>query len=202
MNKKIVLLLLIVFIVGWLSSTVYSSYFNNHEITKDKGISKINNENLEQIQNEHAENYKNIDAEKEFERLERLFADETVEKDKASPYDRIKQEHILVYNDEVIIKIKNPEWSIFTNTKSMDPVIDSTSNAIEIIPRSKNDIHVGDIAAYESKYKDGIVTHRVVEIGHDTLGWYAKLKGDNNDYIDPGKVRFGQIKRVVIAVIY
>jgi len=202
LNKKIVLLLLIVFSFGWLSNAVYSSYFNNHETDKESGINKINNGNLEQTQNKSAENKKSIDAEKEFEGLEKLFADETVEKDKASPYDRINQEQILVYNDEVVIKIQNPEWSIFTNTKSMDPVIDSTSNAIEIIPKNENDIHVGDIVAYESKYKEGIITHRVVEIGYDALGWYARLKGDNNDYIDPGKVRFNQIKRIIVAIIY
>ena len=46
----------------------------------------------------------------------------------------------------------NPEWSVFTDTNSMDPVIDSTSNAIEIIPKQAEDIHVGDIVAYQSKY--------------------------------------------------
>ena len=84
----------------------------------------------------------------------------------------------------------------------MDPVIDSTSKAIQIIPKSEREIHVGDIVSYQSKYKDGIVAHRVVEIGYDSLGWYARLKGDNNPYTDPGNVRFEQIKRVVVAVIY
>jgi len=63
-------------------------------------------------------------------------------------------------------------------------------------------ISVGDIVAYESKYKDGVIAHRVVEIGSDSSGWYARIKGDNNDYVDPGKVRFEQIKRIVVAVIY
>ena len=123
-------------------------------------------------------------------------------KDKPSPYERIEKERIFVYDDEVVIKIKNPQWAVFTDTKSMDPVIDSTSKAIEIVPKSESEIHIGDIVAYQSKYKDGIVIHRVVEIEHDSFGWYAILKGDNNNSEDPGKVRFEQIKRVVIAVIY
>jgi signal peptidase I len=123
-------------------------------------------------------------------------------KDKSSPYDWIKPTQIFVYSDRVVIKIKNPEWSMFMDTNSMDPVIDSSSNAIEIVPKDKNDIHIGDIVAYKSKYHDGIITHRVVDIGYDSKGWYARLKGDNNERIDPGKVRFEQIKRVVVAIIY
>ena len=84
----------------------------------------------------------------------------------------------------------------------MDPVIDSTSNAIEIIPQKESDIHLGDIVAYESKYKAGVITNRVVDIGQDAFGWYATLKGDNNSYTDPGKVRFDQIQRVVVGIIY
>ena len=168
-SKKIILSLLIVFFLGWLSNTVYSNYFSNHETYTDSS-DKSNNKGLELVQNKTVES-KNIDAIKEFERIEDLFANEDKNKDKNSPYDWIKPEQIFVYNDQVIIEISNPEWSIFTDTKSMDPLIDSTSNAIEIIPRNENDIHIGDIIAYKSKYKDGIVTHRVVDIGYDALGW-------------------------------
>ena len=123
-------------------------------------------------------------------------------RDKPSPYGRIDMQQIFVYDNEVIIKVKNPQWAIFTDTKSMDPVIDSTSKAIEIIPKSKEDVHVGDIIAYKSSYKEGVVAHRVVEIGLDDAGWYSILKGDNNNSPDPERVRFNQIKRVVVAVIY
>jgi hypothetical protein len=196
-------LILIVFLLGWLSNNVYSAYFNNQEIDEGNSIDKSSNKGLGLVQNKDNKNKKNIDAIKEFERIENLFSDEAEEKrDKNSPYDWIKPEQIFVYDDQIIIQIQNPEWSIFTDTKSMDPVIDGTSNAIEIIPKNENEVHIGDIVAYESKYKEGIVTHRIVDIGYDAFGWYARLKGDNNDYIDPGKVRFEQIKRVVVAVIY
>jgi len=176
-----------VFLFGWLSSLIFSSYINDsvqNNLDNAKTIS--NNKDLLQ-----------------FGSLENLFGDHDQENiDKSSPYDWIKPYQISVYNDQVIIKIENPEWSMFTDTKSMDPIIDSTSNAIEIIPKSEDDIHLGDIVAYKSNYKDGTVTHRIIEIGNDAFGWYARLKGDNNDRIDPGKVRFEQIKRVVVAIIY
>ena len=123
-------------------------------------------------------------------------------RDKLSPSSWIKNEQIYVFNDEVILNIKGAKWAVFTDTKSMDPVIDSTSKAIQIIPANESDIHAGDIIAYRSKYENGIITHRVIETGKDSKGWYAILKGDNNSYPDPEKVRFEDVKRVVVAVIY
>ena len=146
--------------------------------------------------------YKRLDDLKKFEEVEKLDYSQQKTIDRPSPSDWIKKGQIFVHDDEVIIKVKNPEWAVFADTKSMDPVIDSTSKAIEIIPKSEEEVHVGDIVAYKSKYSDGLVTHRVFEIDNDFIGWYAILKGDNNDYPDPGKVRFEQIKRLVVAIIY
>ena len=191
MGRKILLILLLVFIAGWLSSSTWSkmSYHNLNAIGKNKFLyNKI--DNLKEAENL-----------KEFERIENLFA-ETKTKEKYSPYDWIKPGQINVYENEVVLKIDNPEWAIYTDTNSMDPVIDSTSNAIEIIPKSTEDIHIGDIVAYNSEFKEGVITHRVTNIDNDGDGWYATLKGDNNEKPDPGKIRFGQIKRVVVAVIY
>jgi len=44
--------------------------------------------------------------------------------------------------------------------------------------------------------------HRVVYKGKDSIGTYFILKGDNNEEVDPGKVRFEQIKYKTIAIIY
>jgi len=119
-----------------------------------------------------------------------------------SPYDWITERNIHVDKDRVIITIDNAQWSKFTDTNSMDPVIDAGANAIQIIPESADQIHVGDIVSYNSKYTDGTTIHRVVEIGYDKEGWYCIMKGDNNSRNDPGKIRFDQIKRVTIAIIY
>ncbi len=42
--------------------------------------------------------------------------------------------------------------------------------------------------------------HRIIEIGTDSQGWYAITKGDHNLYPD-GKIRIGQVKSKVIAVM-
>ena len=122
--------------------------------------------------------------------------------EKNSPGDWIKEDQIKVYNDKVIINLKDAEWASFTNTNSMDPVLDEKANAIEIMPKSSDNIHVGDIISYKSDYTDGTIIHRVIKISKDDNGWYCIVKGDNNQSPDPGKIRFNQIKRVLVAIIY
>tara|TARA_Y100000034_G_scaffold136768_1_gene215568 strand:- start:6924 stop:7385 length:462 start_codon:yes stop_codon:yes gene_type:complete len=118
-----------------------------------------------------------------------------------SPSDHIPEEDIYVLNDRVIIKIKDPKWASFTDTNSMDPIIDINSNSIEIKPQSTKDIEPGDIISY--KYQDlGLIIHRVIKTGYDEQGWFAITKGDNNIFRDPSKVRFEQVNGVVIGVIY
>ena len=142
------------------------------------------------------------DAYSELSSVERplsLFQD-GVEKD--SPGDWIKEDQIKVYNDRIIIDLKDAEWASFMDTNSMDPVLDETANAIQIIPKSADDIHVGDIISYKSDYADGTIIHRIIKISSDEDGWYCIVKGDNNQSPDPGKIRFKQIKRVLVAIIY
>ncbi|MDP2750014.1 MAG: signal peptidase I [Nanoarchaeota archaeon] len=130
------------------------------------------------------------------------FSGNSIAVEKNSPADRIKQSDIHVLNDKVVIDIENPEWAMFTDTNSMDPLFDSGSNAIELVPKSEQEIQAGDIVSYKSEYADGIIIHRVAKIGTDEDGWFAVMKGDNNPTADPGKVRFDQIQRVVVAIVY
>jgi hypothetical protein len=122
--------------------------------------------------------------------------------DRLSPPDHIKEENIHVYSDRVIIEIQNPEWATFTPTKSMDPVIDVGANSIQIVPQNESIIGLGDIASYESEYATGTIIHRIVYIDKDELGTYYHLKGDNNILKDPGKIRFNQIRRITVGIIY
>jgi hypothetical protein len=119
-----------------------------------------------------------------------------------SPSDRIKEEDIYIFNRRIIINIENPIVARFTDTKSMEPVINKDSNAIEIVPESPDDINVGDIISYETPLSQGTVIHRVIEKGIDEKGTYFITKGDNLDYSDPQKIRFSQIKRVVVGILY
>ena len=128
-----------------------------------------------------------------------LFLDTAPER--ASPKDRIKESQIHVLNNRVIIDLENAEWATFTDTNSMDPIFDQGSNAIEIVPQKEEDLQVGDIISYESEFAEGTIVHRITELGNDG-SWYARVKGDNIDFEDPGKIRFNQIQRVVVAIIY
>ena len=173
-----------IFASGWACSSVYSVYFSD----------QADNRNLESFYAEEAGS----------ERLKPLINSllGRDSKDVPSPSDWIKEEQIKVYNDRVVIDLKNAGWAAFTDTNSMDPMIDSTANAIEIVPNSEREINVGDVVSYKSKYADGVIIHRVVKKDKDGNGGYFIMKGDNNPYEDPEKVRFGQIQRVLVAVIY
>ena len=125
----------------------------------------------------------------------------TEEENTSSPSDWIKENQIVVQKDKVVINIENAKWAKFTDTDSMLPFLDENSNAIELIPRNENDIKIGDIVSYRA-FTNDIVIHRVIEKGTDEQGTYFILKGDNNPYPDPEKVRFSQVQRVLVAVIY
>jgi signal peptidase I len=83
----------------------------------------------------------------------------------------------------------------------MDPLLDETSNAIQIAPTSPEDILVGDIISYDSRRGD-IIIHRVVNIGEDEEGIFYITKGDNVSRPDDEKVRFWQIRFITVGIIY
>ncbi len=120
--------------------------------------------------------------------------------ERPSPYDHIKENQIVVYDNYVIIKIPGVSWTSYTDTNSMDPVLDKESNGLEIEPKEPKDIHIGDIVAYESQ--DSLIVHRIIDIKEDSEGIYYVLKGDNSPIEDPEKVRFEQIKYLLVGVIY
>ena len=122
------------------------------------------------------------------------------ENNKAMPGNWIGEDKIRVYNDKVILDVKNAEWSRFTDTHSMEPVLGKYSNAIEIVPKNESEIKVGDIIVYESE--QGLIVHRVIERGVDGAGVYFITKGDNNITPDSYKVRFSRIQRIVVGIIY
>lgn len=120
--------------------------------------------------------------------------------ERSSPQDRIPEQDIEVYPDRVIINLEGAQWARFADTNSMDPIIDRGTNAIQIAPKSMDDVEVGDIISYQSGER--IIIHRVIEKAIDEQGWYVIAKGDNNPTADATKVRFEQITRVLVAVIY
>ena len=112
-----------------------------------------------------------------------------------TPNDWIEQDKIHVYRSHIKIDLQNAVWANFTDTNSMTPVLSSKSNAIQIKPKYEEDIHIGDIISFRNKITKKRIIHRVIGLGNDS-------EGDNNPEEDPFKVRFENIERVVVAVIY
>jgi hypothetical protein len=122
--------------------------------------------------------------------------------EKSSPTDRIKDYNIKAFDDKIVIYVKNPYVAKFADTGSMEPVLDRKSTGIEITPKSSDEIKAGDIISYKQKNSDDTIIHRVVKIGEDSEGWYAVTKGDNNNANDFEKVRFSQVKRILVGILY
>lgn len=122
--------------------------------------------------------------------------------ERPSPHDIVPEKDIHVFSNKVVINLDDPEWAKFTDTNSMDPVIDEGANAIQIVPDKPEQVQVGDIISFSTKYEPGVIIHRVIETGNDEQGWYAVTKGDNNAYRDPGKRRFSDVKKLLVAIVY
>jgi hypothetical protein len=122
--------------------------------------------------------------------------------ERLSPSDHVKEEQIHVYGDRVVLEVEGASWASFTDTNSMDPFMDESSNSIEKKPDSPNDVHPGDIISYRSGITKDLIVHRVISKGMDGSGVFFLVKGDNNPTQDPEKIRFSQIHGVLIGIIY
>lgn len=124
-------------------------------------------------------------------------------KEISSPADRISPDDIVIYDDFIVIKINNSSISSYEDTNSMDPFLDKEANGIEIIPANEDDVKIGDIIAYEADWADNnLVVHRVISIDEDENGRYFVTKGDNSNKVDPQFVRFGDIRYILVGVLY
>lgn len=130
------------------------------------------------------------------------FLPSFVSSERNSPSDWVKEDNIFVFDDKIVINIEDATWTAYADTNSMDPFIDEGANGLEITPKNPEDLQVGDVISYISTLDNAFVAHRIVKIGYDGDGWYAITKGDNNSIADPEKIRFNQIKYVLIGVIY
>jgi len=134
---------------------------------------------------------------------ERIPIDVYITKAEAkAPFNHISEEQINVFTDRAVILIDEPKWARFAGTKSMVPVLDEDTNAIQIVPIDIEQIHAGDIVSYNSNYANKRIIHRIIKISEDENGWYAIIKGDNNLMPDPGRIRFNQIQRVTVGILY
>jgi signal peptidase I len=118
-----------------------------------------------------------------------------------SPSNWLNEEDIRVYDDVVVLEIQNARFISLADTNSMDPVFDNEANIIEIIPETAYEINIGDIISFEAK--DGrTYIHRVIIKDIDNQGYFFITKGDNNQNTDSTKIRFSQVKGVVVGILY
>jgi hypothetical protein len=120
--------------------------------------------------------------------------------EKPHPANHITEDQIHVYEDRIEISASRLEWGRIEDTNSMDPLFDEGANTLEVRPQTTEDLSVGDIVTYH--LGESHIIHRIIEIGEDSQGWYCIAKGDNLQYPDPEKVRFEQIERLLIGIIY
>ena len=116
-----------------------------------------------------------------------------------APSDFINNREILVYPDRIVIKISGATISNYDSTGSMEPVLGEGANGIGVKPVSQNEINVGDIVPFRKG--DDLIVHRVISRGADSEGVYFITKGDNSNFED-GKIRFSDIEKVLVGVIY
>ncbi len=118
---------------------------------------------------------------------------------KKSPGDWIKDNQILVNPEYIKININNSLIGIYTDSKSMSPLLTNYSNTIQIIPNNPNEISIGDIIVF--KKDNRLITHRVIEIGQDDKGYWFITQGDNSFEPDD-KIRFKDINSVVVGILF
>ncbi len=191
-SKKLtwILIICIVFTLGWLSNSVYSLYTINFPLLNSPDAYIPSNEN----------NYA-YDSENDafLASLSGVFIEKPLEL--ASPSDHIEEDQINVYDEYIVLDIEDAIWTGFTDTNSMDPIMDASANGIEIVPETGDEIEIGDIISYET-IEGSVVVHRVIDIQTDSQGIYFTVKGDNNPVEDEEKVRFNQVRGIVVAIIY
>jgi signal peptidase I len=117
-----------------------------------------------------------------------------------APETHVPISDILVSQSKVIISVPDLQQGIVAASQSMDPYLDENDVVLEVKVTDPAEIHEEDIIVFQ-RGEERII-HRVIEIGHDEEGWYARTKGDNNIRADPEKVRFSDVRGLVVGVIY
>ena len=104
---------------------------------------------------------------------------------------RIKKENIQVYENAVVIEVYNARVN---DVNIQDPLINKDSNMIQIVPESPAMLKEGDIVTYNKDNK--IKTGRIEVTNQDADGYYYLIQNE------PDKIRFTQIKSIVIGILY
>lgn len=120
--------------------------------------------------------------------------------DRDNPSDFIATDELHLYNDRLVIEKEGLKYAAVEDTKSMEPLLSSNSHTIEAKPE-QDKLGKGDIISFYDASTGKTIVHAIVETGTDDDGWYARTKGYNTEFADEWKVRFGDIKGVVVGVL-
>ena len=123
---------------------------------------------------------------------------ETIER--PSPKIRIRPEQVKIENGTLTVTgLVDCFIAAIAPSNSMESLIDD--GMFVLLDRSvpASEIIAGDILWFKSPTFEAI--HRVIEIGADEQGWWAKSKGDNNAYADPGVIRKSDVQGVWRATL-
>lgn len=116
-----------------------------------------------------------------------------------APSDFIRESQISISKDKIVINVEDASLSAYAPTGSMVPLFDEGANGIRIVPKSEDEINVGDIITFSRDSM--LVVHRVVQKGTDNEGTYFITQGDSNSFADE-KMRFSDIKYITIGILY
>lgn len=105
--------------------------------------------------------------------------------------------NVIIEGNKIIITLNDSGLAIFGSSSSMLPTLNHNTKAIEIAPEN---LRIGNIISY--KQGNEIIAHRIMDIGADDLGVYYITKGDNNNIVDPDKIRKEQIQGKIVVLIY
>lgn len=130
----------------------------------------------------------------------RFFAEP---QDVPGPTTSLQANQVHVFNDHVRIDLKGAIPAVFTDTDSMGATLDKGTIAIEVPITDIDQLQEGDIGSYVTPLAPGAtIIHRVVETGVDEEGPYWIFQGDGLSTTDPAKVRFEQLRREVVGLLY
>lgn len=115
------------------------------------------------------------------------------------PVNYFSLKDIKVYNDKIVLTVRNASVTNYGSTGSMLPTLNENSNGIVIVPENDGEVKVGDIVSYRG-VDDTLIVHRVVQKNSDGGGVYFVMKGDNSDTTEI--IRFSQIEHKIVGILY
>lgn len=123
-------------------------------------------------------------------------------RDKPSPGDWVKRNQISYNKDTGVLSVQfkpSEKIKIFNvaNTKSMDGLMDYSTNIISTADFDRAELIVGDDIIFQ--IYTTLIIHRILSIKEDVHGRLYRTRGINNGRADPWLLRDIHLKYVVLG---